>query len=98
MNHQVMKRCSPLFAAVLLAAASAVSAGDSNEAINGCEKVSCPAENGEFAIQLRNPDDCASFCKCDWGKAYWFACPPGLHFNEQLQVCDWPEKAGCSGR
>ena len=61
----------------------------------GCEKVKCPAENGDWSLMLPNPDDCASFCKCDWGQAVWFACPEGLHFNADLQVCDWPDHAGC---
>lgn len=61
----------------------------------GCEKVKCPAENGDWSLMLPNPDDCASFCKCDWGQAIWFACPEGLHFNADLQVCDWPDHAGC---
>jgi len=67
------------------------------ETPNGCSKVFCPAQNGEFAEHLRNPDDCGSFCKCDWGVAIYFACPGGLHFNTKLQVCDWPEYAGCEG-
>ncbi len=67
----------------------------SNTNINGCEKVTCPATNGEFALHLPNPDDCGSFCKCDWGVAYWFDCPENLHFNAELQVCDWPWNAGC---
>lgn len=54
----------------------------------GCEKVKCPAESGAWAVMLPNPDDCASFCKCDWGQALWFACPEGLLFNADLQVCD----------
>ena len=61
----------------------------------GCKLVSCPPENGQFALHLPNPLDCASFCKCDWGEAHYFGCPPGLHFNAELQVCDWPEQANC---
>ncbi len=68
--------------------------GDSNLTA-GCEQVTCPAENGESALHLPNPRDCGSFCKCDWGVAHWFDCPPNLHFNPELQVCDWPWNAGC---
>ena len=35
------------------------------------------------------------FCHCDWGVAYYKDCPAGLHFNPVLQVCDWPQDAGC---
>jgi hypothetical protein len=63
--------------------------------LNGCEKVTCPSVNSEFALHLPNPDSCGSFCKCDWGVAYYYECPAGLHFNAELAVCDWPESAGC---
>lgn len=63
--------------------------------LGGCEKVTCPPENGEFAVLLANPDNCRAFCKCDWGNAYYHECPSELHFNAELGVCDWPENAGC---
>ncbi|CAG0896712.1 unnamed protein product [Darwinula stevensoni] len=53
------------------------------------------AQNGEFALHLPNPLDCGSFCQCNWGTAIYMPCPAGLHFNAELQVCDWPENAGC---
>ncbi|XP_071442521.1 uncharacterized protein, partial [Hetaerina americana] len=44
---------------------------------NGCDKVKpqCPAENSGDAILLPNPDDCGSYCVCDWGNAIWMPCP-----------------------
>ncbi|KAF4527117.1 hypothetical protein B566_EDAN016045 [Ephemera danica] len=60
-----------------------------------CTNVACPAQNPEFALHLPNPGKCTSFCKCDWGKAYYFDCPSGLHFNKDLSVCDWPWRANC---
>ena len=33
---------------------------------------------------------------CDNGKKVERACSPGLHFNPKLEVCDWPDVAGCS--
>jgi hypothetical protein len=83
------------FALLVCLTVMPLGAAQAQETGKGCEKVTCPAENGEFALHLPNPDDCGSFCKCDWGTAYWFACPGDLHFNEELQVCDWPDKAGC---
>lgn len=63
---------------------------------NGCEAVkNCPAEDVEWKIKLPNPSDCSSYCRCDWGNAVWVACPDGLHFNAELEVCDWPANAGC---
>jgi hypothetical protein len=33
--------------------------------------------------------------ECDNGKKVEFDCPDGLHFNKELEVCDWPQDAGC---
>jgi len=44
---------------------------------------------------LPNPDDCGSYYVCDWGTPVLMTCMQGLHFNAELQVCDWPENAGC---
>uniref|UniRef100_A0AAG5DLT4 Chitin-binding type-2 domain-containing protein n=1 Tax=Anopheles atroparvus TaxID=41427 RepID=A0AAG5DLT4_ANOAO len=40
-------------------------------------------------------DNCYMFYKCDNGKACEHNCPAGLHFNPQLDVCDWPSNACC---
>jgi hypothetical protein len=71
-------------------------AGDLPEE-RGCELVkNCPAATPDSSLHLPNPLSCTSFCKCDWGVARYFECPAGLHFNAELQVCDWPEGAKCT--
>uniref|UniRef100_A0A182UGE3 Chitin-binding type-2 domain-containing protein n=1 Tax=Anopheles melas TaxID=34690 RepID=A0A182UGE3_9DIPT len=35
------------------------------------------------------------FYKCNNGFACEQSCPPGLHFNADLSVCDWPSSACC---
>ncbi|XP_063540058.1 peritrophin-1-like, partial [Cydia strobilella] len=40
--------------------------------------------------------DCNGFYYCVWGELVLSKCAPGLHFNRELQVCDWPENAGCT--
>ncbi|XP_076452034.1 uncharacterized protein LOC143287704 [Babylonia areolata] len=46
-----------------------------------------------------SPDpDCTRFWRCANGKAFSFTCPAGLHFNPHINVCDWPENAGCTGK
>ncbi|XP_063368216.1 mucin-2-like [Cydia amplana] len=40
--------------------------------------------------------DCNGFYYCVWGELVLRACPPTLHFNKDLQVCDWPVNAGCN--
>ncbi|XP_043270981.1 peritrophin-1-like [Venturia canescens] len=39
--------------------------------------------------------NCSRFYRCDWGAAVLFECPPELHFNAELQICDWPWRAQC---
>ncbi|XP_061720135.1 salivary glue protein Sgs-3-like [Cydia pomonella] len=40
--------------------------------------------------------DCNGFYYCVWGELVLRQCAPTLYFNRELQVCDWPENAGCS--
>lgn len=41
------------------------------------------------------PGDCTKFCHCANDGNWLKDCPEGLHFNAELQVCDWPHSAGC---
>ncbi|KAJ8968420.1 hypothetical protein NQ314_002311 [Rhamnusium bicolor] len=58
--------------------------------------IGCPAIDGDHPVYIPLLD-CSQFCQCSNGKAYLRNCPDGLHFNPILNVCDWPENAGCSG-
>jgi len=42
-----------------------------------------------------NPDDCATYFQCEFGKLILRPCAPGTHWNEALNVCDWPWRAQC---
>ncbi|XP_063238754.1 uncharacterized protein LOC134540148 [Bacillus rossius redtenbacheri] len=44
---------------------------------------------------LPHPGSCALYLVCDHGAPVVAKCPQGLHFNRDLQVCDWPRAAGC---
>ncbi|XP_057655102.1 mucin-22-like isoform X2 [Diorhabda carinulata] len=68
----------------------------STESSNICveENIVCPAEDGEDSVYF-STSDCTKFCQCSNGVAYEHDCPAGLHFNSELNVCDWPEDAGC---
>ncbi len=44
---------------------------------------------------LPNPANCSTFYSCSDGVPILMHCPDGLHFNAELDVCDWPENAGC---
>jgi chitinase len=37
-----------------------------------------------------NPDSCSSFYNCGGGTGGIAPCPPGLLFNTDKKVCDWP--------
>lgn len=40
--------------------------------------------------------DCSKFYICTQEGAVEKNCPPGLHWNQNANVCDWPQNAGCS--
>jgi len=40
--------------------------------------------------------DCSKFYQCDQGKAIVRDCAPGLHYNQNIQGCDWPQNANCN--
>ncbi|CAG9834944.1 unnamed protein product [Diabrotica balteata] len=65
---------------------------------NACQKegVVCPAVDGPDSIYFPL-SDCSKFCQCSNGVPYEHSCPDGLHFNPKLNVCDWPQNAGCGG-
>lgn len=55
--------------------------------------INCPPS--EHATVHPHESDCTKFYECDNGESIEKSCPPGLHFNPKLSVCDWPEQAGC---
>ena len=52
---------------------------------------------GSGAMYTSVPGDCSSFYQCANGAAVKVSCSPGLHFNAESQLCDWPQAAGCKG-
>ena len=57
---------------------------------------SCPAVDPlDHTVLLPNPADCSTFFSCSNGVPILMHCPDGLHFNAELDVCDWPQDAGC---
>jgi hypothetical protein len=63
---------------------------------HGLPPGSCPVPDPfEYAVLLPNPKDCSSFFICSNGVPIKLNCPAGLHFNDQLKVCDWPQNANC---
>ncbi|KAG5889208.1 hypothetical protein JTB14_033286 [Gonioctena quinquepunctata] len=42
------------------------------------------------------PGDCGQYMHCQWGKYEIRQCSPGLHWNNEKKICDWPKSAHCS--
>ncbi|XP_070530895.1 probable chitinase 10 isoform X1 [Cardiocondyla obscurior] len=42
------------------------------------------------------PGNCRSYQACLWGRKEVFNCAPGLHFNKETRICDWPTRAKCT--
>ena len=59
------------------------------------KKVSCPTDNNDEYVVYPDPNSCSNFYKCDYGVPIMFECPEGLHFNPEIEACDWPANAGC---
>ncbi|XP_001600893.1 chondroitin proteoglycan 2 [Nasonia vitripennis] len=57
----------------------------------------CPGEDPiETSVYLAHLD-CEKFCQCSNGRAIVLHCPAHLQFNTDLNVCDWPDSANCTG-
>ncbi|CAG9856716.1 unnamed protein product [Phyllotreta striolata] len=42
------------------------------------------------------PGDCNQYMHCQWGKFEIRQCAPGLHWNNEKNLCDWPQNAHCT--
>ncbi|XP_047362139.1 chitin-binding domain protein cbd-1-like isoform X1 [Vespa velutina] len=58
----------------------------------------CPLNDTGEVVHLPHETDCTLFYKCNKGEKIINQCPPGLHFNPTLQVCDLPEHAKCTSK
>ncbi|XP_043285620.1 uncharacterized protein [Venturia canescens] len=56
----------------------------------------CPPGNSGHVVQIPHPTNCSLFYKCDNGEKQLSQCPDGLYFNPTIQMCDWPDVAGCT--
>lgn len=41
------------------------------------------------------PGKCDAFYRCSNGIRYEQSCPAGTYFDNNLKVCNWPEKVAC---
>ncbi|MCL2562138.1 MAG: carbohydrate-binding module family 14 protein [Rikenellaceae bacterium] len=54
----------------------------------------CP-DDSVFEHFFPHPTDCCWFFYCMHGVAFCVKCPADLHWNVQLETCDFPSLAGC---
>ena len=59
-----------------------------------CEVPNCPPDMG-FSVFFPHPTDCGWYFECENGIAYCKQCPADLHWNTELDACDYPYRAGC---
>lgn len=43
----------------------------------------------------RDPQSCFHFYRCDHTRAFRFSCPDGLHWYQDLLLCNWPSLGSC---
>ncbi|XP_049862526.1 chondroitin proteoglycan 2-like isoform X5 [Schistocerca gregaria] len=84
-------------------AGCSVSSGKSGSASKLTRRSNTPPPECPFpadpanVVQFPNPDNCSTFYKCSLeGEPVLIACPEGLEYNAEAQVCDYPASAGCS--
>lgn len=53
----------------------------------------CDTNSASFASYR---GDCTQYLICMWNKYEPFQCAPGLHWNSEQKICDWPHNAKCS--
>ncbi|KPI96666.1 putative chitinase 3 [Papilio xuthus] len=69
--------------------------GGSNDGGTNWLPNGCPS-NIHIHHLLPHESDCTKFYYCVRGEKVVRECPTGTHFNPTVQVCDWPDKAGCA--
>ncbi|XP_071524806.1 peritrophin-44-like [Panulirus ornatus] len=58
----------------------------------------CPNIDGSSPVFFANPSNCASYCECSDGRAYYFLCPEDTLYDEKDFVCNWAERVDCGSR
>ena len=62
----------------------------------GISVPACPIPDPKFVVFFAHPSDCQRFFKCSNGVAHCKTCPANLHWNTELNTCDFPFRAGCN--
>ena len=81
---------SPLILAVLALCGLAIGAN-----IKDRTPVVCPESADGQSVFLPYPYDCRKYYHCVREVPILRECPAGLHFDTSVNVCNFPELAGC---
>ena len=60
--------------------------------------VECPEGQDHEISFLPSPIDCSKYYVCVHSEPIEMECPAGLWFNNELNVCDFPDNVVCGGK
>lgn len=58
----------------------------------------CPITDPKDRTIHLPTNDCTKFCACSNGLGIIMNCPPGLHFDKKLEICNYPRSAKCQSK
>ena len=59
--------------------------------------IECPSWDGELYF-LPDPLDCTKYYTCTPSGPCHYTCPPGLWWDTELNICNWPNEVHCAGK
>jgi hypothetical protein len=63
--------------------------------LNGICVPDCPTDDPDSSVFFPHPSECQFYFECRDGVTYCRKCPSDLHWNKDLEKCDYPCVAGC---
>ena len=69
---------------------------DDEMSTESSSEVQCHYSEDGYAVILPNPEDCSTFFICVGLTPVEKHCRPGLLFNPELSVCDYPQNVTCA--
>jgi hypothetical protein len=89
-NKVMSKVFLQLFLVCVVLVEESKKSNESKESDKKLNEFKCPQPCGWFP----HPD-CTKFYICVWDEPFVMDCPAGLHWNDKIKSCDWPQNAGC---
>jgi len=57
--------------------------------------VECPESSGDIPVFLPDPTNCSRYYECQGNWPILMECAPPLHFDSDMNVCNWPSVVNC---